>query len=120
MWGVAAAVCEATSGRSTRGLPRDADGALRDIRRVSTAAPLRAVRLGGGTGANTVAKYGNIGGPHFAQANACPKKRAAGGEAKGWRSPSPTWRQRGQASRPEGPPANTQEKSGEEMVVERP
>ena len=35
----------------------------------------------------------NCRGPHFAQANACPKKRAACGDAKGWRSPSPTWKQ---------------------------
>ena len=46
---------------------------------------------------HTVAKCANCGGPHFGQAKACPKKKAARIEARGWRSPSPRWRQRGEA-----------------------
>ena len=48
-------------------------------------------------------KCANCRGPHFAQANACPKK-AARGDTKGWRPPSPKWRQRGETSQPEQPP----------------
>ena len=33
---------------------------------------------------HTVPKCANCRGPHFAQANACPKKKAARGDAKGW------------------------------------
>ena len=46
---------------------------------------------------HTVAKCANCGGPHFGQALACPKRKAARIEARGWRSPSPRWRQRGEA-----------------------
>ena len=45
----------------------------------------------------TVVKCANCGGPDFGQAKACPKKKAARRDAKGWRSPSPKWRQRGEA-----------------------
>ena len=41
-----------------------------------------------------MAKCANCKGPHFAQANVCPKKKATRREAKGWRSLSPKWRQR--------------------------
>ena len=53
--------------------------------------------------------------PPLAQANVCSKKRTACGDAKGWRSPSPTWRQRGTTSKPEEPPAETQDRPGDEM-----
>ena len=56
-----------------------------------------------------MAKCANYKGPHFGQAKACPKKKAARGDAKGWRSPSPTWRQRGKTSPPEEPPTDAQE-----------
>ena len=46
----------------------------------------------------TVAKCANCRGPHFAQARVCAETRAACNEAKGWRSPPPTWRQRGKPS----------------------
>ena len=68
---------------------------------------------------HTVAKCANCRGPHFGQANACPKKKAARGDAKGWRSPSPTCRQRGEASRPEEPPTTTQGTLGDEMEVKK-
>ena len=68
---------------------------------------------------HTVAKCGNCRGPHFAQANACPKKRAARSDAKGWRSPSPTWRQRGKTSLPEEPPTGAQETPRGEMEMEK-
>ena len=42
---------------------------------------------------NGVAKYRNCGGPHFPQANACPVKRRARQEVKGWRPPTPPRRQ---------------------------
>ena len=58
---------------------------------------------------HTVGKCANCKGPHFAQVNACPKKKAARGDAKGWRSPSPTWRRRGKTSPPEEPPASAEE-----------
>ena len=60
---------------------------------------------------HTVARCANCKGPHFGQAKACPKKKAARGEAKGWRSPSHKWRQRGEASRPEEPPSTTREET---------
>ena len=66
---------------------------------------------------HTVPKCANCRGPHFARANACPKK-AARGDAKGWRSPSPKWRQRGEASQPEDPPTGTQETPGDMPEVE--
>ena len=47
-------------------------------------------------------------GPHFGKANACSKKKAACGDTKGWRTPSPKWRQRGETSRPEDPPATAE------------
>ena len=53
-----------------------------------------------------MAKCANCKGPHFAQANACPKKRAARGDAKGCRSPSPTWRQLGKTTPPKETPAD--------------
>ena len=40
-----------------------------------------------------MARCANCRGPHFAKANACPKKKAARGEGKGWRSLSPKRRQ---------------------------
>ena len=39
---------------------------------------------------HTVAKCANCRGPHFAQANVCPKKSTARGDAKWWGSLSPT------------------------------
>ena len=51
-----------------------------------------------------MSERGVLGYTHFGQANACPKKKAAHGDAKRWRSPSPKWRQRGVASIPEQPP----------------
>ena len=70
---------------------------------------------------HTVAKCANFRGPHFAQANVCPGKRTARSDAKRWRPPSPTWRQRGKISQPEEPPTGTQETNGgkpEEAVEE--
>ena len=52
-------------------------------RRETTAAQLRGAWTGRAIGANTVAKCANCGGPHFGQAKACPKKKAARSEAKG-------------------------------------
>ena len=57
-------------------------------------------------------------GPHFAQANACPRKKAARVDTKGCRSPSPTWRKRGKTSPPEEPPSSAQEMPRDEMEVE--
>ena len=65
-----------------------------------------------------VPECANCRGPHFAQANACPEKKAARGDAKGWRSPSPKWKQRGEASLPEDPPTGTQEPPGDRPEVE--
>lgn len=48
----------------------------------------------GQTCKNITAECVNCRGPHFAQANVCPKKREARWEAKGWRSPSPQRRKR--------------------------
>ena len=62
---------------------------------------------------HTVAKCANCGGPHFAQAKACPKKKA-----EGWRSPSPKWRQPAQAGQPEEPPTSAEGEKGGEMEVE--
>ena len=68
---------------------------------------------------HTVAKCANCGGPHFAQAKACPKKKAARGEAKGWRSPSPKWRQPAEAEQPEEPQATAEGEKGKgEVEVE--
>ena len=55
------------------------------------------------------AKCANCKDPLFAQAIACAKKMAARGDVKGWRSPSPTWRQRGKTSPLEEPPASAEE-----------
>ena len=67
-----------------------------------------------------MAKCANCKGPHPAQANDCPKKKAARGDAKGWRSLSPKWRQRGKASPPEAPPATAGEtKEGGKEVEEQ-
>ena len=67
---------------------------------------------------HTVPKCANCRGPHFAQANACPKKKAARSDAKGWRSPPPKWRQRDEASPPEDPPTVAQETPGDRPEVE--
>ena len=67
---------------------------------------------------HTVARCANCRGPHFAQANVC-LKRMARGEAKGCRSSSIEWRQRGEATQPEDPPAGTQETRGEEPDGEK-
>ena len=68
---------------------------------------------------HTVAKCTNCKSPHFTQAKACPKKKAARSEAKGWRSPSPRWRQQDASPRPEDqPPPATGERKGEEEVEE--
>ena len=65
-----------------------------------------------------MAKCANCGGPHFAQAKACPKK-AARGEAKGWMSPSPKWRQPAEAEQPEEPQATAEGEKGKgEVEVE--
>ena len=68
---------------------------------------------------HTVAKRANCRGPHFAQANACSKKKAARGDAKGWRSPSPTCRPRGKTSPPDEPPTDAQETPRGGMAVEK-
>ena len=53
-----------------------------------------------------MAKCANCRGPHFAQVNVCLKKKAARSDAKGWRSPSPRWRQQAEtAQQPEEPSA---------------
>ena len=68
---------------------------------------------------HTVAKCANCGGAHFAQAKACPKKKAARGEAKEWRSPSPKWRQPAEAEQPEEPQATAEGRKGKgEVEVE--
>ena len=68
---------------------------------------------------HTVAKRANCGGPHFAQAKACPKKKAARSEAEGWRSPSPKWRQPAVgAVPPEEPPAGVEGGTEDAMEVE--
>ena len=68
---------------------------------------------------HTVAKCANCKGPHFAQANVCPKKKAARGEAKGWRSPSPKWRQRVEGTQQPEEPLTEAERGpeGEAEVV---
>ena len=66
-----------------------------------------------------MAKCANCGGAHFAQAKACPKKNAARGAAKGWRSTSPKWRQPAEAEQPEEPQATAEGGEGNgEMEVE--
>ena len=67
-----------------------------------------------------MAKCAGCKGPHFAQANACPRKKAARSDAKVWRPPSPKRRQRGETSRPEDPPATAEgeaEGEGDENEV---
>ena len=61
-----------------------------------------------------MAKCANCGGPHFAQAKACPKKKAARSEAEGWRSPPPSG---GSLLRQE-PPTSAEGEKGGEMEVE--
>ena len=56
--------------------------------------------------------------PHFAQAKACPKKKAARSEAAGWRSPSPKWRQPVVTAQPEEPPTGAGVAAGEMEVEE--
>ena len=69
---------------------------------------------------HTVAKCASCKGPHFAQANACAKKKAARGEAKGWRSPSPRWRQRVEETQQPEEPSTTAETGPEgEVEMER-
>ena len=63
-------------------------------------------------------KCANCGGPHFAQAKACPKKKAARSEAAGWMSPFPKWRQPVQAEQPEEPPTSAEGEAGGDMEVE--
>lgn len=53
--------------------------------------------------------------PHFAQANVCPVKREARGNAMGWGSPSPPRRQRKQ---PSDAPPDAPVADGTEMEVE--
>ena len=59
-----------------------------------------------------VVKRANCGGPHGARADACAAKREAGGEARGWRSPSPKRREKGKGS--ETPKERTTAIQGEE------
>ena len=56
-----------------------------------------------------MAKCANCKCPHFGQAYACPKKKAASGDAKGGMSPSSTWSQRGCTSPLGEPPTDAQE-----------
>ena len=65
---------------------------------------------------HTVTRCANCKGPHFAQAKVCPKKKAARSEAKGWRSPSPKWRQPAETARPEEPPITTGGETEAEVV----
>ena len=57
-------------------------------------------------------KCANCGGPHGARADAFAAKREAGGEARGWRSPSPKWREKGKG--PEKPEERTTAAQSEE------
>ena len=76
---------------------------------------------------HTVAKCANCKGPHFAQANACPKKKAARAEAKGCPSGGSEAISRGQKSHlppPRAPEGEVEEEelrhesnSGEEIVT---
>ena len=68
---------------------------------------------------HTVPKCAKCRGPHFAQANACPKKKAVPGDAKGRRSFSAKWRPRGGASLPEYLSVGTQEALGDWPEVKR-
>ena len=70
------------------------------------------------TGVDTVAKCANCGGPHFGQALAFPKKKAARSEAEGWRSLSPKWRQPARTEQPEEPPTNAEGETGGAIEVE--
>ena len=67
---------------------------------------------------HTVAKWANCKGPHLAQANAFAKKKAARGEAKGWRSPPPRWRQREESQQPEEPSSTAESGRTGEVEVE--
>ena len=112
----ATAVSEAAS-KSAPAPPLAAAGVRRDTRRGTTGlrggvpdreGPLVSTHRG-------VAKCANYRGPHFSQANACLKKKAARGDAKGWRSPSPKWRQKGETLRPEYPPTTAEGKTANEV-----
>lgn len=66
---------------------------------------------------HTVARCANCKGSHFAQAKVCPKKAARNG-AKGWRSPSPRWREPAAAVQPEDPPTTADWEDEGEVEVE--
>ena len=67
---------------------------------------------------HAVAMCANCKGPHAGHALACPTKNAARSEAKGWRSPSPRWRQQDASPRLDPPPTATGQRKGEEEVEE--
>ena len=105
----------ATSSPSAPGPPRDAVGVLREEHRC----PIEGCQAEKGRWCqHTVTKCAKCRAPHFGQASACPKKRAARGDAKEWRSPSPTWRQRGETPPPEEPSTDAQETLSGGMEVE--
>lgn len=91
----------------------------RGARREGTGALWRCRAKKGHWSQHAVAMCANCKGTHFAQANACAKEMAARGDAKGWRSPSPTWRQRGKTSPPEELPASAEETPEGGVVVEK-
>ena len=56
--------------------------------------------------------------PQLCAGNACPKKKAAHGDTKEWKSSSPKWRQRGEASLPGELPSGIQETPRDRQEVE--
>ena len=65
-----------------------------------------------------MAKCANCKGPRFAHVDACLKKKAARGDAKGWMSPSSTCRPRGKTPPLDEPPTDAQETPRGGMEVE--
>jgi hypothetical protein len=116
---VAAAADGATSKHSAQGPPRDADGARRSTRRKPTGAPSRDARQRRATGASTPWPSAETAGAPTSPRLMPARREAARSDAKGWRSPSPTWRQRGKTSQPEEPPTDAQETPRGEMEVEK-
>ena len=75
--------------------------------------PLEGCKVGRGRPCpHGTVKCANYGGPHGARADACAAKREARVEARGWRSPPPRGREKGE--KPEVPRKRTTSTQGEE------
>ena len=67
---------------------------------------------------HTTAKCANCGGPHGTRADACAAKRIAQHTARGWRSPSPPWREQREALGAEATAAQGEEQGEPEAEME--